>query len=152
MTAFTDLAMSVRIAEAVGPDNFVVGQPLEGPDGQATFGIPGALTLAEKSKDNEGAAAFLSYMLSSDVLAELAAESGFFPPSADIEVPGAHEYAATFGEALEFTNPGPTHPQARQVMTILATQIQAALLGEKSAEEALTAAADEANALLASAG
>lgn len=152
MTSFTDLAMAVKIAEAVGEENLVVGAPLEGPDGQATFGIPGSLTLADKAKDNEGAAAFLSYMLEPDVLAGLAAESGFFPPSEDIDVPGAHEFAATFKDALPFTDPGPTHPQARQVMAILSSQIQAALLGQVSAEDALKAAADEANALLGSAG
>lgn len=148
MTTFTDLTMSQRIAEAIGPENLVVGQPLEGPAGPATFGIPGALTLAEKAADNDGAKEVLSYMLEEDQLSALASASGFFPPSEEIELTGGGEAATTFREALQYADPGPLHPQARQVMSVLASHIQAALLGEMTAEEALTAAAEEADAQL----
>ncbi|PSK96922.1 carbohydrate ABC transporter substrate-binding protein (CUT1 family) [Haloactinopolyspora alba] len=152
MTHFADLTMTNRIAEAVGPDKITVGEPIEGPGGKAVFGIPGPLTLAEKAKDNDGAKAFLNYMLQPDVLAGLAAESGFFPPSNEVEVPDAGPLVEPFSAALEYANPGPIHPMSRQVMAVLASQIQAALLGNATAEEALTAAAEEANALLSSGG
>lgn len=152
MTHFADVSMTQQIAEAVGPENIVAGAPIEGPGGQAAFGIPGPLTLAEKAKDNEGAKAFLRYMLEPDVLADLAAESGFFPPSESVEVPGVDPIAEPFAEALQYTNPGPIHPQSRQVMSVLSSQIQAALLGNATPEEALTAAAEEANAMLGGSG
>lgn len=148
MIISTKLVVAERIAEAIGPDNLVVGSPLEGPNGQATFGIPGGLVLADKAADNEGARAFLRFMQQPDVLAGVASETGFFPPSDEIDVPDAHEYAAKFEEAVPLAKPGAVHPKARQVMAILSAQIQNALLGNMTAEEALAAAADEANALL----
>ncbi len=148
MTYFSDLTTMQRVNQTLGGNKITAGAPLEGPGGQAAFGIPGPLTLAENAKDNEGAKAFLRYMLQPDVLGELAAESGFFPPSDSVEVPGADESTEPFVEALEFVNPGPVHPQSRQVMAVLSSQIQAALLGDVSAEEALDAAAEEANGML----
>ncbi|WP_211658343.1 ABC transporter substrate-binding protein [Phytoactinopolyspora halophila] len=148
MTYHTSLQMAERLAEAIGEDDFELGQPLEGPGGQAAFGNPGGLVLAQKAEGNEGARTFLSYMLRPDVLAGLASESGYLPPSEEVELEGAGEYASVFKEALPHVNSGEVHPDARQVMSILAAQIQEALGGDATAEEALEAAADEANALL----
>lgn len=143
-----NLTTTIRLAEALGEENVVVGTPLEGPGGPATFGIPGGLVLAEKAADNDGAREFLSFMLEPEVLSGLSGESGFFPPSEEVEMPDAPDHASTFREALPLANPGDVHPKARQVMSILSAQIQKALLGEVNAEEALAAAAEEANALL----
>ncbi|MEU0479888.1 hypothetical protein ABZ260_12005 [Streptosporangium sp. NPDC006013] len=84
--------------------------------------------------------------------AALAKESGFFSARTDVTVPGTSPVVQEFAKSLEYAFPGDTHPMARQVMALIAPEIQAALLGQKDAKTALEDAAKEANALLANGG
>ncbi len=54
----------------------------------------------------------------------------------------------SFTEALPFAPAGDTHPQARKTMSLLAPHLQAALLGEKTPEQALADAAVEVDGML----
>ncbi|GAA2769387.1 extracellular solute-binding protein [Nonomuraea dietziae] len=141
--------MVEQLAAAIGEENVGVGLPLEGTK-RVAFGIPGGLVLAKHAADKDAAKKFAGYLASTTVAAELAKESGFFSARTDVTIPGQSAASKEFAKSLEFAFPGDTHPKARQVMAMIASHIQAALLGKEDAKTALDAAAKEANELLSS--
>jgi multiple sugar transport system substrate-binding protein len=145
-----DLTQSRQVADMLGAENVAVGQPLSNAE-QITFGLPGGL-VASHAADPDAVAKVLQFMASPEAIEGMAGASGFFPSRTDVTMPDDGAYVTEFADALQYAFPGDSHPQARQVMSILAPQVQGALLGQKSVEDALSDAADEANVQLASAG
>ncbi|MCP9988940.1 sugar ABC transporter substrate-binding protein [Streptomyces sudanensis] len=131
-----------------GAENVVVGKPLRNVE-QVSFGVPGGLGLNARSRNVAGAEKFLAFMAEPERIRSLGAASGFLSPRTDVTVPSDAPYARQFREALPFAYPGEPGPAARQVMSLLAPEIQAALTGRKSPKEALDAAAAQADDLLA---
>lgn len=140
-----------QLGAAIGDDNVGVGLPLENAK-KVAFGIPGGLALAKHSPNAEAAKKFAAFLSAPEASAELAKESGFFSARTDVTVPGTSAVVQEFAKSLEYAFPGDTHPMARQVMALIAPEIQAALLGQKDAKTALDDAAKEANTLLANGG
>ncbi|MEV4050125.1 sugar ABC transporter substrate-binding protein [Amycolatopsis sp. NPDC049688] len=140
-------AAARTVVAAIGPENTVIGLPLQN-RARVTFGTPGALSLLRSAKHPEVARKLLTYLTSPAVAGELCTRSGFFGPWADAPPPSADAVDKAFAQALPFTSAGDAHPQARKVMGLLAPHLQAALLGEKTPEQALAEAAAEADALL----
>ncbi|GAA4230415.1 multiple sugar transport system substrate-binding protein [Streptosporangium album] len=142
---------ATQLGASIGDDNVGVGLPLESKK-KVAFGIPGGLVLAKHAPNLEAAKKVAAFLISPEVAADLAKESGFFSARTDVTVPGASLAVQEFAKSLEYAFPGDTHPMARQVMALIAPEIQAALLGKKDAKTALDDAAKEADALLASGG
>lgn len=140
-----------QLGASIGADNVGVGLPLENKK-KVAFGIPGGLVLAKHSPDIEAAKKAAAFLISPEVAADLAKESGFFSARTDVTVPGASPAVQEFAKSLEFAFPGDAHPLARQVMALIVPEIQAALLGKKDAKTALDDAAKEADTLLANGG
>jgi multiple sugar transport system substrate-binding protein len=140
-------AAARNVVAAIGPENTVIGLPLQG-RARVTFGTPGAVSLLRSAKNPDVARKLLAYLTSPTVAGELCTRSGFFGPWADASPPSADDVDKAFAQALPFTSAGDAHPQARKVMGLLAPHLQAALLGEKTPEQALAEAAAEADALL----
>jgi len=135
------------IRAALGADKVIVGQPIQGKK-RVSFGLPGGVVLAKRSENKDAAKKLLAYLATPEVVGGLAKASGFMPTRTDVQVTGDDPAAQQFVDALPLLYAGDTHPKARQVMSVLAPQIQAALQGKKSAQQALDDAAKEANALL----
>ncbi|MGA5423248.1 extracellular solute-binding protein [Streptomyces lavendulocolor] len=131
-----------------GPENVLIGAPLKGPVREVAFGMPGALAV-NAAGNEEGAKKFLSFMVQARQIKSLGRESGFFSPRVDVAIPSDSPYARDYQAALASAFPGEPHPAARRVMLLLAPEIRAALMGRKSPDQALQAAAEAANALLA---
>lgn len=142
---------AAQLGTAIGAENVGVGLPLEGTK-RVAFGIPGGLVLAKHSPNKDAAKKFAAHLASPEVTGALAKESGFFPARTDVTVPDQSAEAKEFAKSLQYAFPGDTHPKARQVMSVLAPHIQAALLGKEDAKTALDAAAKEADTLLSSGG
>ncbi|HEX8865533.1 MAG TPA: sugar ABC transporter substrate-binding protein [Lentzea sp.] len=140
-------AAARTVVQAIGAENTVVGAPLRGRE-QVTFGQPGALSLLRKAKNPDAARKFLSYMTTAKVVEELSVQSGYFLPWTDSSPPVVDDVDKGFAAALPAARAGDAHPQARKVMGLLAPHLQAALLNQKSPEQALSDAADEVDALL----
>jgi multiple sugar transport system substrate-binding protein len=132
---------------ALGADKVVVGQPIQGRK-RVSFGLPGGVVMAKRSENTAAAKKLLAYLATPEVISGLATASGFMPTRTDVRVSGDDPAAKLFADALPLLYAGDTHPKARQVMSVLAPQIQAALQGKKTAKQALDDAAKEANALL----
>jgi multiple sugar transport system substrate-binding protein len=140
-------AAARNVIAAIGPENTVIGLPLQNRT-RVTFGTPGALSVLRGAKNPDVARKLLGYLSSPAVAGELCARSGFFGPWADSSPPSADDVDEKFAQALPFASAGDAHQQARKVMGLLAPHLQAALLGEKTPEEALAEAAGEVDALL----
>ncbi|TDD68377.1 extracellular solute-binding protein [Jiangella aurantiaca] len=136
---------------AVGAENVVVAEPLTGEE-QVSFGIPGVLALTSISEDDEAAYEVASYIASPEVNARLNDAAGTFPARTDVDAPTGDDALTALNDALQFARPGEVTPTARQVMAVLSAQLQAALQGSKSPEDALADAAAEARDLIARGG
>ncbi|MCK8676064.1 ABC transporter substrate-binding protein [Streptomyces lichenis] len=136
-------------AQAWGKGNVIVGPALAGPRKRVGFGMPGGLGINAASRNTAGAEKFVAYMMAPAQIASLGRAGGFFSPRTDVTVPGTGAHAKEYEAALAYAFPGEPHRAARQVQALLAPEIQAALTGEKSPREALAAAAEAGDALLA---
>lgn len=143
------LSMSeVELMKAgVGEENVVVGQPLKNKE-QASFGMPGVLALTAINANEDAAAKVLQYLASPEVTGELIKIASQFSSLKDAAPPADDEATKAFTEALEFARPGEIYPKSRQVMEVLKPHIQSALQGDKTPEEAIKAAAEEARGVL----
>lgn len=149
MAPIVTAAEAGQLAEQWGEDNLLVTEPLEHEE-QVAFGLPGGLALTSHAESPEAAKAWVEYLLSDEVMADINETAGFFPPRESVSAGGDDPIRAEFGEHLEYLNSGEVHESSRQVMSVLATEIQAALMGDKSVEQALDDAAAEANSLIES--
>lgn len=134
-----------RLQEAWGAENVLVGPPLDN-GRQLGFGLPGGLALTSGSRAPEAAKEVLRFLARPDVLAELNQEFGYFPPRRSVQVDTSDPIAKAFADNLALMRGPEVHPAARQVMAKLAPQIQAALRGDKTPQQALDDAAREADA------
>ncbi|WP_407565706.1 extracellular solute-binding protein [Streptomyces sp. 184] len=145
---FTNSGIDFGVAEeAWGKENVIVGAPLTGAE-QAAFGVPGALGINAQG-NLKGAEQFIGFMTQPDQIVSLNKETGFLSPRTDVTVPSGSPYAKQLEDALSVVVPGESSPVARQLMGILAPEIQAAMTGKKSPQEALDAAAGQGDDLLA---
>ncbi len=151
MTYAITLPDVVHMRAALGEENVVVGAPLADEE-QVSFGIPGVLALTSITDEEEAANEVASYIASPEVSASLNAAAGTFPARTDVDAPTGDDALATFSDALQYARPGEVTPTARQVMAVLSAQLQAALQGSKSPEDALADAATEARDLIARGG
>ncbi|WP_405998526.1 ABC transporter substrate-binding protein [Streptomyces sp. NBC_00829] len=135
-------------AKAWGAENVIVGPPLTGTK-QVNFGIPGGLGINAKSRNVAGSEKFLAFMTRPEQLQSMGKASGFLSPRTDVTVSSDAPYAKEFQAALSSVCPGEPNPTARQLMSLIAPEIQAALTGKKSPKEALDSAAEQADDLLA---
>lgn len=135
------------LAAAVGAENVEVGLPLEHAE-RVSFGVPGILSLTAINENEEAALAVANYIASPEVSHELQVSAGNFPARTDSVPPGDDADTQLFADALEFAR-SETFPNAVQVQAALKPHLQAALLGDKTAEEALADAAAEARDTIA---
>ena len=140
-----------QMKAGVGAENVVVGEPLSGVE-QVSFGMPGVLSLTSIIEDEQAAMEVAAYIASPEVATALNDAAGTFPARTDVEPPTGDEMLTVFNDALQYANPGEVTPSARQVMSVLSSNIQAALQGSKSVEDALADAASEARDLIARGG
>lgn len=136
-----------QMVSALGEDAAAVGLPLKGVD-QATFGTPGVLSLTTIDGNNEASLKAANFIASPDVAHRLNVAAANYPVREDVPAPNDEAVTEMFMDALEYAKPGEVVPNARQVMSVLAPNIQAALQGSKTAEQALADAAAEARAAI----
>lgn len=146
---FTDnLSDAQDAAKAWGKDNLIVGLPLQGAR-RVGFGLPSGLGINAASKNVGAAEKFVRFMVQPRQLKSLDTAAGFFSPRTDVDVTLKDPNAGKFREALKYCNPGEPNVAARQVNSLLGTDIQAALTGKKTPQQALADAAKQADAQLA---
>ncbi|MEU9206351.1 extracellular solute-binding protein [Streptomyces sp. NPDC048332] len=130
-----------------GKENIVVQPPLK-ETASVGYGTVGALSML-KGADKKNTGDWLNFVAESKNAAGLQKAAGYFPArkSAGDLYPGDALQSAV-GATLPSMDVGPLQDKAREVQGMLAPEIQAALLGKKSPQDALDAAQKAAQAML----
>ncbi|WP_299542334.1 extracellular solute-binding protein [uncultured Streptomyces sp.] len=130
-----------------GKENTVVRPPLTGTE-SVGYGTVGALSML-KGADKKNTGDWLNFVAESKNTAGLEKSAGYFPArtsGGDLYPGDALQKAVA--DTLPSMTVGPLHDKSREVMGVLAPEIQAALLGKKSPQQALDDAAKAAQAML----
>ncbi|WP_335939897.1 ABC transporter substrate-binding protein [Streptomyces sp. PTD5-9] len=130
-----------------GKENIVVQPPLK-ETASVGYGTVGALSML-KGADVKTAGEWISFVAESKNAAGLQKQSGNFPArtSAGNLYPD-DEILTAVADTLPAMAAGPLEEKSREVMGVLAPEIQAAMLGKKSPQQALDDAAKAAGPLL----
>jgi multiple sugar transport system substrate-binding protein len=130
-----------------GKENIVVKPPLKDVK-SAGYGTVGAFAML-KGADKDAAGKWISFVAKPENSLALVKSNGYFPArtSAADPYPG-DALQADMAKTLDAMSAGPLKEKSRDVMGVLAPEIQAALIGNKSPKDALNDAAKAANALL----
>lgn len=116
---------------------------------QIGYGTVGSLAMLRGAADKEAAGKWIAFVSGADIAKKYDTSSGFF--SAKKSAGTLYAGDPVLGEQEKYvgmTTVGPLHEKARDVMGVLAPEIQAALLGKKSVDQALSDAAKAADPLL----
>ncbi|MFB6878156.1 extracellular solute-binding protein [Streptomyces sp. NPDC056323] len=130
-----------------GKENIVVQPPLKDVK-SVGYGTVGALSML-KGADKKNTGDWLNFVAESKNASGLQKAAGYFPArksGGDLYPDDALQTAV--GATLPSMTVGPLQDKAREVQGVLAPEIQAALLGKKSPQEALNAAQKAAQAML----
>lgn len=131
------------------PANFDVGPPLEETT-MANYGTVGGLAILDGAEDKVAAKAWVEWVTDTPQLTEYLPPRKYIAPRESVGALYADDPLSGAEESyVDSMKPGVIHPQARQIMDLIKPHIQAALLGKSSPKEALDAAADDVNDLLA---
>lgn len=131
-----------------GEENVTVLPPLTDEDTVA-YGTVGSLSILKGSKAKEAAGAFAEFATSADVMKPYLLEAGFYSPLESTEP--LNDPDTLLGQVEQYvptTTVGELATSSRAIMGVLSPEIQAALMGTKSPEEALEAAHTAAQPLL----
>jgi multiple sugar transport system substrate-binding protein len=127
----------------------VVTPPLKN-KAQAGYGTVGSFTVLQGSKNKSLAAAWVDWITADEQLAAIGKFSNFYPPKEGAPMPfGPDAPEAKAQPFLSMVNVGPRVPHAREVQGVLKPELQAVLLGKKSAEQAMKDGAKAAEPILA---
>ncbi|HEY0187864.1 MAG TPA: sugar ABC transporter substrate-binding protein [Cellulomonas sp.] len=131
-----------------GTDNIIVQAPLTEEE-SVGYGTVGSLSMLQGSENKDAAGAWIDFVTQADPITEyVTAASMFSPLTSTGELYADDPLYSAIEATIPDTTVGPINEHSREVMGVLAPEIQAALLGQKTAQEALDDAADSANALL----
>ncbi|MBB6097505.1 ABC-type glycerol-3-phosphate transport system substrate-binding protein [Deinobacterium chartae] len=129
-------------------DNLVIGLPLRGSK-QVTYGTVGGFAMPTKRGDSAAAKAFLDYLIQPATLKKINLGAGYFPPRKSVgKLHDNDPVLSRLEDSVQYAIPGEVHPLSRQVMSVLAPELQAAILGKKTPKQALDDAARAANDLI----
>jgi multiple sugar transport system substrate-binding protein len=135
------------LTEQWGDDRLVIA-PLKNKE-QRTYGTVGSMTILKSSKNKGAAAEWLTFVTKPDVMAAIDEFGGYFPPRTDTSLTyqeGSVE--AETAKYLDMTYSGPPAAKAREIQGVVAPEVQAAVLGQKSPADALADADSAAQQIL----
>lgn len=142
---------ALKTLKATAPDFNYALTPMLGYKQKAGFGGMRSWAISKNSSNPEAAAAFVQFLSTPDVNRRHAELFGTFPAGTDA-LAAAYEGDAEMGEIathLEFTFGEQKHKYGRDLMPLVTPEIQAAIIGEKTPQQALDDAAAAVNELFA---
>lgn len=136
------------LLEGVWGDDRLVIAPLKNKE-QRAYGTVGSFTILKGTENQAAAAEWINFVTRPEVMAKVDELGGFYAPKE--ETPLAYAAGTVDAEAekyLDMTYSGPAAAQAREIQAVFAPEIQAAVLGQKTPEQALKDAASAAQQIL----
>ncbi len=151
LAMFTSGAWSIQSLQDAGIDGKWAVAPL--PAGKQSASVLGGMNLIvlENSEHQEAAKTFISWLMSDEIQKQWASDLAFIPVKASLyDDPAFSDDAnvSQFKQILADSKSRPTVPAAGDVDAALGNAVQAALAGTATAQEALDAAAAQANEAL----
>ncbi len=137
-----------QLLELWGPENVKVLPPLTNKE-SVTYGTVGSLSMLKSAKDKEAAGKFAEFATSKDQVEPYLKESGYFSALNSISGLFADDPVLSEVEKIvPLTTVGEINVSGREVMGVLVPEIQAALIGQKTAEQAMADAAAAAEPIV----
>lgn len=138
---------AVDLVPHLGADNVVILSPLR--DAQSVaYGTVGSLSMLKSAKDKEAAGKFAAFVTDpANSIDYLRAGGNFSPTSTSDALYADDPVLGKVEQTLPSVRFGELNRVARQVMGVLSPEIQAALLGQKTPQDALADATNAASAL-----
>lgn len=131
-----------------GEENIVIQPPLTDVD-TASYGTVGSLSMLKGAEDKAAAGAWIDFATSADAVTEFVTTGKYFSPLVSTgELYADDPIYSAVEQTIQYVRVGPLTEASRNVMGVLAPEIQAALLGQKTPQEALDDAAASAQGLL----
>lgn len=131
-----------------GAENVVIQPPLTD-EASIGYGTVGSLSMLAGSDDKAAAGAWIDFVTSAGPLKTFVTTAGYFSPLTSTgELYADDPILSAIEQTIQYTTVGPLNKHAREVMGVVAPEIQAAMLGQKTPQEALDAAAASAAAML----
>lgn len=134
-------------ATQIGEENVAVLPPLADVE-QVAAGTVGSFVLLSGSKNKTAAGEWVSFITSQENTAEYGKLAGFNTPYGDDIFAGEDPLMEATSALLEYAYFGDVNPSARKVSGVILPEIQAALLGTKTPEQALDDAAAAARQVM----
>lgn len=138
-----------QLDAAWGEGALKIGEPLMNKE-QASFGTVAGYAISEQAESKEAAAAWVQFVTSPEIMTEINQRSGFFAPRVSIGAIHADDpILGAVEEQLAFVRATPAVLGGRQVLSdALSPEIQGAVLGQKTPQQALDDAAAMATTIL----
>ena len=131
-----------------GKENIQVMPPLKETK-QIAYGTVGSLSMLKNAKNKQAAGTWIAFATGADIAKKYDLAANFMPPKKSMgTLYPSDPVLGVLEKQVSLTTVGPLHEKARDVMGVLAPEIQAALLGKKSVDQALNDAAKAAEPLL----
>ena len=143
-----EFAVEPNLLEKQWGDDRLVIPPLKEKE-QRTYGTIGAYTILKGSENKDAAAKWISFVTQPKVMAAVDKFGGYFAPKSTVDLgyaPGS--VAAETEKYLDLGYTGPAVAKGREVQAVLAPELQAAVLGQKTPEQALADAEKNAKQVL----
>lgn len=143
-----EFAVEPNLLEKQWGDDRLVIPPLKDAV-QRTYGTIGAYTILKGSKNKDAAAKWISFVTQPQVMAAVDKFGGYFSPKTTAQldyVPGS--VGAETAKYLDLGYTGPAVAKGREVSALVAPELQAAVLGQKTPEQALADAAKNAQQIM----
>lgn len=139
-----------QLADAWGEGVLEISAPPKNVNQVSTGGV-GAYAVSSQSENQDAAKAWVKYITSTESTTMINSLAGYLPPRVSAgDIHADDPILSPHGATLPYMKAFPSLPGGRQILTdALAPEIQAAILGEKSAQEALDAAATRATEIIA---
>lgn len=117
---------------------------------QVTYGTVGSYGVFKKSKHPQEAIKWLTFLTNTENMKYINQKSGFYPvKSSALDIYKDDPVLSKLANELQYVRGDVFHPKARQIIEVLTPEIQAAMLGSKSTQQALEDAAKKTEAAFA---
>jgi multiple sugar transport system substrate-binding protein len=136
------------VAKFWGKENIKVLPPLKD-DRQVQYGTVGSLVMLKGARNKRTAGEWIKFATATDAVKKYDTAASYLSPKKSTgDLYAGDPVLGELEKTVSFTAVGPLHPKARDVMGLLAPEIQAALVGDKSPEQALSDAAKAARSVV----
>lgn len=128
---------------ALGDDVLVIGEPMKNVE-QVSYGTSAGFGVFKDAQDADAAKAWVKFITGPEMMEKLLRASGYLAPRTSLVGMWSDDpVLGEFEKYIEMMHGGVRHRNSRQINSAISPYIQAAMLGEQTPKEALTAAEDD---------